>query len=167
MSTTHPPTHPLPCQVLTFYCTRRSEAYEPVLCALVGPLFSMDLDAPAVSAMLNPLVGSVTLFLGRGLTHAVRDLAWAHAHRRLHDLCTYHDPELVQHLNRCGVWFEEVGRMWPLLLLFYPGRRTVQEYVVLCILEIGLKREVISGNATSCPFALSTHLTYNQPASPS
>ncbi|CBJ33932.1 conserved unknown protein [Ectocarpus siliculosus] len=87
-------------EVLTFYCTRRSEAYEPVLCALVGPLFSMGLDAPAVSAMLNPLVGSVTLFLGRGLTHAVRDLAWAHAHRRLHDLCTYHDPELVQHLNR-------------------------------------------------------------------
>ncbi|CAB1096071.1 unnamed protein product [Ectocarpus sp. CCAP 1310/34] len=87
-------------EVLTFYCTRRSEAYEPVLCALVGPLFSMGLDAPAVSTMLNPLVGSVTLFLGRGLTHAVRDLAWAHAHRRLHDLCTYHDPELVQHLNR-------------------------------------------------------------------
>eukprot|EP00752_Nemacystus_decipiens_P001235 g1234.t1 len=87
-------------EVLTFYCTRRSEAYEPILCALVGPLFSMGLDPPAVSAMLNPLVGSLTLFLGRGLTHAVRDLAWAHAHRRLHDLCTYHDPELVQHLNR-------------------------------------------------------------------
>lgn len=92
-----------PCrahQVLIFYCTRRSEAYEPILCTLVGPLFSMGLDPPAVSAMLNPLVGSLTLFLGRGMTHAVRDLAWAHAHRRLHDLCTYHDPELVQHLNR-------------------------------------------------------------------
>lgn len=87
-------------QVLTFYCTRRAEAYEPVLCALVGPLFSMGLDPPAVSAVLNPLVGSLTLFLGRGMTHVVRDLAWAHAHRRLHDLCTYHDPELVQHLNR-------------------------------------------------------------------
>lgn len=96
-----PATLPRPAhQVLTFYCTRRSEAYEPIMCALVGPLFSMGLDPPAVSAMLNPLVGSLTLFLGRGLTHAVRDLAWAHAHRRLHDLCTYHDPELVQHLNR-------------------------------------------------------------------
>lgn len=87
-------------QVLTFYCTRRSEAYEPVLSALVGPLFSLGLDAPAVSAMLHPLVGALTLFLGRGLTHAVMDLAWAHAHRRLHDLCTYHDPQLVQHLDR-------------------------------------------------------------------
>ncbi|CAM9620253.1 unnamed protein product, partial [Scytosiphon promiscuus] len=87
-------------EVLTFYCTRRSEAYEPVLCAVVGPLFCMGLDPPAVSALLNPLIGSLTLFLGRGMTHVVRDLAWAHAHRRLHDLCTYHDPELVQHLNR-------------------------------------------------------------------
>lgn len=60
----------------------------------------MGLDPSAVSAMLSPLVGSLTLFLGRGLTHTVRDLAWVHAHRRLHDLCTYHDPELVQHLTR-------------------------------------------------------------------
>lgn len=60
----------------------------------------MGLEPSTVSAMLYPLVGSATLFLGRGMTRPVRDLAWAHAHRRLHDLCTYHDPELVQHLDR-------------------------------------------------------------------
>lgn len=121
----------------------------------------MGLDAPAVSAMLNPLVGSVTLFLGRGLTHAVRDLAWAHAHRRLHDLCTYHDPELVQHLNRCGVWFEEVGRMLRLLSP-YHGRRTDGKNVVPCILEIGLQQEVLNGIATSC--LCNVNAPYVQPA---
>lgn len=126
----------------------------------------MGLDAPAVSAMLNPLVGSVTLFLGRGLTHAVRDLAWAHAHRRLHDLCTYHDPELVQHLNRCGVWFEEVGRMSPLLLL-YHGRRTGQKNVVLCILEIWLKQEISMEIATSFPFIVNAPYLQPPPANES
>lgn len=63
-------------------------------------MFSLGLEAAAVSSMLYALVGALTLFLGRGLTLAVRDLAWAHTHRRLHDLCTYHDPQLVQHLDR-------------------------------------------------------------------
>ncbi|CAM9643606.1 unnamed protein product, partial [Phaeothamnion confervicola] len=88
-------------QVLSFYCRRRRVPYEPVLCALAGPLFALGLDKGRASALLLPLAHGFTLFLGTGLSPEVRTLATKHAHRRFRFLAAYHAPRLVQHLDRC------------------------------------------------------------------
>ncbi|CAM9364657.1 unnamed protein product [Discosporangium mesarthrocarpum] len=87
-------------EVILTYCLRQGAPYEPVLSGIVGPLFSLGLSKRGVAALLYPLTGALTLFLGRGLSPAVRALAAAHAHRRFHNLCSYHHPVLVQHLDR-------------------------------------------------------------------